>query len=87
MVIPKETISLAPPIERALLVGAPIKRSRARHELAEHLAELAELADTAGAVVVGEVTQFLERPNPGTYLGKGKLDELVEAIGREGATL
>ena len=74
-------------MERALLVGAPIKRSGARHELAEHLAELAELTDTAGAVVVGEVTQFLERPNPGTYLGKGKLDELVEAIGREGATL
>src|SRR5690348_10059062 len=85
--ISKDTISLAPPVERALLVGAPIKRSGARHELAEHLAELAELTDTAGAVVVGEVTQFLERPNPGTYLGKGKLDELVETIGREGATL
>src|SRR5690348_1774469 len=85
--ISKDTISLAPPVERALLVGAPVKRSGARDELAEHLAELAELTDTAGAVVVGEVTQFLERPNPGTYLGKGKIDELVDAIGREGATL
>lgn len=33
------------------------------------------------------MTQFLERPNPGTYLGKGKLDELVEAIARDSATL
>ncbi len=33
------------------------------------------------------MTQFLERPNPGTYLGKGKLDELGEAIAREQATL
>ncbi|MGH7648295.1 MAG: GTPase HflX [Gemmatimonadaceae bacterium] len=68
-------------------MGAPPKRSGARYQLAEHLAELAELTDTAGAVVVGEVTQFLERPNPGTYLGKGKLDELGEAIAREGVTL
>ncbi len=43
-------------------------------------AELAELTDTAGAVVVGEVTQLLERPNPGTYLGKGKMEELTAAI-------
>ena len=69
------------------MVGAPPKRSGAKHHLAEHLAELAELTDTAGAVVVGEVTQFLERPNPGTYLGKGKLDELGQAIARDGATL
>jgi len=70
-----------------LLVGAPPKRSGAKQQLSEHLAELAELTDTAGAVVVGEVTQFLERPNPGTYLGKGKLEELGEAIAREQATL
>ena len=69
------------------MVGAPPKRSGAKLQLAEHLAELAELTDTAGAVVVGEVTQFLERPNPGTYLGKGKVDELVEAIARDNATL
>jgi GTP-binding protein HflX len=68
-------------------VGAPPKRSGARYQLAEHLAELAELADTAGAQVVGEVTQFLERPNPATYLGKGKLDELGAEIERTGASL
>jgi GTP-binding protein HflX len=42
----------------------------------DHLRELAELADTAGAVVVGEMTQQIERPHPGTYLGSGKLQEL-----------
>ncbi len=42
----------------------------------EHLRELERLADTAGAKVVGELTQNLDRPNPSTYVGKGKLDEL-----------
>ena len=37
---------------------------------------MADLADTAGAVVVGELTQQIDRPHPGTYLGKGKLEEL-----------
>ncbi len=74
-------------MERAVLVGAPIKGKRARIELAEHLEELAELADTAGAVIVGEVTQALDKPNPSTYLGKGKLDELRDAAERDEATL
>jgi len=74
-------------VERALLVGAPIKGKRARLELAEHLEELAELADTAGALVVGEVTQALDKPNPSTYLGKGKLEELRDAAERDEATL
>ena len=74
-------------MERVLLVGAPLKRTRARHQLAEHLGELAELADTAGATVVGEVTQVLDRPNPGTYLGSGKLEELKAVVEETGATL
>jgi GTP-binding protein HflX len=68
-------------------VGAPIKSSRARHQLGEHLEELAELADTAGATVVGEVTQMLDRPHPGTYLGKGKIEELRLAIDDKQATV
>jgi GTP-binding protein HflX len=68
-------------------VGAPIKSARARHLLNEHLEELAELADTAGATVVGEVTQMLDRPHPGTYLGKGKIEELRVAIEEKQATV
>ena len=68
-------------------MGAPIKSSRARQQLGEHLEELAELADTAGATVVGEVTQMLDRPHPGTYLGKGKIEELRGAIDEQQATV
>src|SRR5208282_6679360 len=74
--IAKDIITLAAPQERAILVGAPLKRSNARHLVNEHLRELERLADTAGAIVVGELTQNIDRPNPSTYVGKGKLDEL-----------
>ncbi len=70
-----------------MLVGAPIKRSPARHQLEEHLAELERLADTAGATVVGTLTQQIDRPNPATYLGKGKIDELRDVIEDRDATL
>lgn len=43
----------------------------------ESLVELAQLAHTAGLVVVGQATQRLERPNPATFIGKGKLEEIV----------
>jgi GTPase len=83
-------ISLAPPTERAILVGAPRRgrgNTRAREEMVEHLSELARLADTAGALVVGEVTQQLDRPVPSTFLGKGKIEELRGRIGEDNATL
>ena len=42
--------------------------------------ELRELAKTAGIEIVGTLTQKRDRPHPGTYLGKGKLDELQDLI-------
>jgi GTP-binding protein HflX len=68
-------------------VGAPRKRSNARHSVAEHLEELERLVDTAGGVVVGEVTQQIDKPNPATYLGKGKVEELRMAIEEKNASL
>ena len=68
-------------------MGAPLKRSADRRHLTEHLEELARLADTAGAEVVGEVTQMLDRPSPATYLGKGKLEELRHRVADLSATL
>ncbi len=70
-----------------MLVGAPRKRGSERHQMDEHLEELARLVDTAGAEVVGTLTQVIDRPHPGTYLGSGKLDELTLRIGELGATL
>ena len=68
-------------------MGAPLKRAGARKSLEEHLRELERLADTAGAVVVGELTQQLDRPHPGTYLGKGKLEELKSMVRDKDASL
>ena len=83
----RELIDLAPPVERAILVGAPLKRTNARHQVGEHLHELERLADTAGAVVVGEMTQAIDKPNPSTYVGKGKLEELRAEIAEKAATV
>jgi len=85
--IARDLITLTPPIERALLVGAPRKGTAARHNLDEHLEELEQLVDTAGAVVVGTITQQIDRPNPATYLGKGKIEELGTLIDAKDASL
>ena len=55
----------------------------------EHLRELERLADTAGARVVGELTQQLDKPDPATYIGSGKLDELKAnlRVGGRGQTV
>ena len=53
----------------------------------EHLDELARLVDTAGAEVVGQLTQQLESPHPGTLIGEGKVEELAALVASAGATL
>ena len=68
-------------------MGAPLKRPGARRLADEHLRELADLADTAGATVAGEILQQIDRPNPGTYLGSGKIEELRDRVTSSGATL
>ena len=67
-------------------MGAPTKDIPA--DIAdEHLSELAELADTAGARVVERVKQKLDRPNPKFYIGEGKADELRGAVQDASANL
>src|SRR6185437_10927305 len=53
----------------------------------EHLDELARLADTAGAEVVGRLTQKIDKPTPNYFIGEGKVDELRERLTAEKATL
>jgi GTP-binding protein HflX len=49
------------------------------------LDELRELSVSAGARIVGEMIQHLHRPDRTTYIGKGKVEELREAVLAEGA--
>jgi GTP-binding protein HflX len=67
------------PVERAILVSAPPKLI-SNTEAEEHLSELAQLADTAGAEVVGSVRQRLDSPHPKYYVGEGKLAELKDRV-------
>lgn len=69
--------STRPQQEQAYLVAA--ETSGALLPVADSLAELAELAHTAGAEVVGTTRQRLAHPNVATYIGKGKVAEVVEA--------
>jgi GTP-binding protein HflX len=66
------------PAEQALLVGVQLKQKRGGWDLEDSLSELAQLARTAGLVVAGQTWQRLERFNPATLVGSGKLDELIE---------
>lgn len=63
--------------ERVFLVGVEL-RSRTAFDVRDSLDELAQLATTAGAVVVGEGTQKLEKPTAATYIGPGKAAALAE---------
>jgi GTP-binding protein HflX len=64
--------------ERAILVGVGRPRKWARHEMDEHLAELALLAETAGAEVVETMTQGIDKIHPATFIGKGKVEFLAQ---------
>lgn len=63
--------------EKAILVGIQLKNDNQRH-IQEYLDELQALATTAGAETVGRLTQNLEHPNPRTFIGEGKLAELIQ---------
>lgn len=63
--------------ERAILVGV-VTKNDTEEEVEEYLDELAFLAETAGAKTIKRFTQKLEFPNPKTFVGSGKLDEILE---------
>ncbi len=66
--------------EKAVLVAVELP-SRPWHTQ-DPLEELRGLAETAGAIIVGALTQRRESVVPATYIGKGKLEELVEEVNR-----
>src|SRR3954471_19900844 len=61
--------------EKAILVGVILPRSTA--DPRDPLGELASLAKTAGARVVGTMLQRRHRPDSGTYIGSGKAIEIA----------
>ena len=65
--------------EKAILIGL-VTPQQDELKSAEYLAELAFLADTAGAQTVETFTQKLDYPNPRTFVGKGKLEEIKQYI-------
>ncbi|HEY3318707.1 MAG TPA: GTPase HflX [Coriobacteriia bacterium] len=71
--------------DRAILVG--VDYGRREWGLEESLDELARLVDTAGARIVGRVSQRLEKPNPKTFIGAGKAGEIERLAESERATL
>ena len=67
--------------EKVILLGVDVG-----DDTKESMKELAELVDTAGATVLDSIVQSRERIHPGTYLGKGKIEEVRERIDKLDAT-
>ena len=63
--------------ERIILVGVETAEG---DDTRQSLEELEELGQTAGAVTVGMVIQKRERMHPGTYIGKGKIEEVAQLV-------
>jgi GTPase len=70
-----------------VLVAAPRKGSPDARHVSEHLEELTRLVDTAGAEVVGRVSQHIVAPNPATLIGEGKVEEVAGEVASADASL
>lgn len=75
----KEFIKTSQSSERTILVGL-ITPDVSETQAEEYLDELAFLSETAGAKPVARFLQRLDTPNPATFVGKGKLDEIAEYV-------
>jgi GTP-binding protein HflX len=70
-------------LERVVLVG--VWAGGALTDAENSLAELAALAQTAGSLVLDGLIQRRQRPDPSTYIGRGKVSELRDVVMAEGA--
>ena len=68
-------------VEKVILLGVDVG-----DDTKESMKELAELVDTAGATVLDSIIQSRERMHPGTYIGKGKIEEVKDRVIELGAT-
>ncbi|WP_270644226.1 GTPase HflX [Merdimonas faecis] len=76
-------IELGKETERVILVGVSLTE---QEDTRKSLDELRELASTAGAETVGTVIQSRDQVHPGTYVGKGKIDEIKDLLWELNAT-
>jgi GTP-binding protein HflX len=74
-----DMIDTRPVPETAVLVGV-INRDQEESEVQEYLNELSFLTETAGAIPVRSFTQKIDKENPGTLIGKGKLFEIQQFV-------
>jgi GTPase len=72
--------------EKAVTVGL-ILPELTRSVAEEHLEELAKLVESAGGRIVANVVAKRPAPDPATYVGKGKAEEIKRIAGQNGATL
>ena len=72
--------------EPAILVGLS-RGAGDRLRVQEHLDELAMLADTAGADIIHRIVQERRTPDPATFIGRGKVDELSSLVGEHAIRL
>ncbi|HML20144.1 MAG TPA: GTPase HflX [Aggregatilinea sp.] len=70
---------------RAILVGVEIREERSLFSVEDSLDELLLLVHTAGVEVVGRVIQRLTRPDPATFIGSGKVEEIAQQLAELGA--
>ncbi len=70
-------------LERVVLVG--VWSSGTEHDVRNGLAELRLLAETAGSQVLEALYQRRDRPDPATFIGRGKVDEVREVVVESGA--
>jgi len=78
-----ETIEMAEEVEKLILLSVKLQED---DDTEESLNELAELVRTAGGETVGKVVQNREKVHPGTYIGKGKIEEVKELLWKLGAS-
>ncbi len=76
---PREGVDIIRPVERALLVAVR-RPDRTDDDVGSSLDELELLVRTAGGEVVGRFTQRRETPDPATFVGSGKVEDLRDLV-------
>ena len=86
VIISHHLIDNQKPVDRAVLVEAPLKNFDER-VVDKHLEEITSLTNTAGGEVVDAIRQWIDAPHPRFYIGRGKMDELRDRVRAENANL